>query len=245
MNQKIIHYCWFGRKEKPKLVLKCIDSWRKHMPDFELKEWNEDCFDINCTQYVKQAYESKKYAFVSDYVRFWVLFNFGGLYFDTDVEVIRSFDGLLEDEAFTGFETENYVAPGLVLWCKNKGNVILKEILDAYSNTEFIKKDGTLNTLTVCVYFTDILKNHGFVKGNVKQQCGSFSIYPIEYFCPYNDLTGILNITVNTYSIHWYHKTWMSKKQVFQNKITRILHRIFGVDFFIHIRAKISNGASK
>ena len=238
MSSKSIHYCWFGRKEKPNPVLKCIESWRKFFPDFEIKEWNEDNFDIDCNKYVKQAYDSKMYAFVSDYARFWVLFNFGGLYFDTDVEAIRPFDALLDDAAFAGLETKEYVAPGLVIWCKNKGNTIIKDMLNNYSDLEFINSDGTFNTLTVCVYFTEILKRYGFAKGNVKQICGDFTIYPIEYFCPYNDLTGALNITSNTYTIHWYHKTWMSKRQIYQNKCTRVLHRIFGVEFFINLKSK-------
>ncbi len=209
------------------------------MPDFEIKEWNEDCFDIECNNYVKQAYGCKKYAFVSDYVRFWALYNYGGLYFDTDVEVIKSFDELLLDEAFAGRETEEYVAPGLVVWAKDAGNPIFKEMLDTYSNTEFINVNGLLNTVTVCVYFTEVLKKHGFVAENIKQKCGDFTVYPIDYFCPFNDLTGQLTITENTYTIHWYHKTWMSKRDIYKNKITRVLHRIFGINYFLNIRNKL------
>lgn len=240
MIPKTIHYCWFGREEKPKLVLRCIESWRVYFPDFEVKEWNEDCFDIHCNTFVKEAYNIKKYAFVSDYVRFWALYHFGGLYFDTDVEVIKPFDGLLDDEAFAGLETDDYAAPGLVLWCKNKNNIILHEMLDTYSTIKFLNSDGTFNTVTVCVYFTEALKKYGFAKGNKKQICGDFTIYPIEYFCPYNDLTGVLKKTTNTYAIHWYHKSWMTKKQIYQNKLTRILHRIFGIDFFIKLKSKFN-----
>ena len=239
INPKTIHYCWFGKSEKPKLVLKCIDSWRKFLPDFEIKEWNENCFDINCNKYVKQAYDCKKYACVSDYARFWVLYNFGGLYFDTDVEVIKPFGDLLSNDAFAGHETDDFVAPGLVLWSKNKGNTIIGEMLDKYANIEFIKNDGSFNTLTVCVYFTEVLKKHGFVRGNILQKCGDFTIYPIDWFCPFNDLTGLLKITENTAAIHWYHKTWMSKRQVYKNKFTRIIHRVFGVYFFLNLKNKI------
>lgn len=242
MNQlgtKTIHYCWFGRGEKPALVLKCIESWKKYLPDFTIVEWNEDSFDVSCVSYVKQAYESKKYAFVSDYVRFWVLYNYGGLYLDTDVEIIKPFGDLLLDEAFAGLETEDFSAPGLVLWCKNRGNSILHEMLETYSTVNFLKDDGTMNTLTVCVYFTAVLKKYGFVKGNMKQQCGSFTVYPIDYFCPFDDLTGLLKITENTVSIHWYHKTWMSKNQKIRNRISRVLHRIFGVHFFLNLKQKL------
>lgn len=217
----------------------CIESWKKYFPEFTIKEWNEDCFDINCIPYVRQAYDSKKYAFVSDYVRFWVLYRYGGLYFDTDVEVVKAFGALLEEEAFAGLETEEFVAPGLVLWCREQGNEILKEMLDLYNKTAFIKDDGALNTLTVCVYFTEALRKHGFVSGNTKQKCGAFTIYPIDYFCPFDDLTGLMNVTGNTVSIHWYQKTWMSKKQKFSNRVSRILHRIFGVYFFWNLKQKL------
>jgi len=244
LEPKTIHYCWFGKGEKPELVLKCIESWRKYLPEFQIKEWNEDCFDINSVRYVKQAYEHKKYAFVSDYVRFWVLYNHGGLYLDTDVEIIKPFDKLLLDEAFAGHETKDFVAPGLVLWCKNKGNAVLREMLESYSDIDFIKKDGSMNTLTVCVYFTGVLQKYGFVQGNIKQKCGSFTVYPIDYFCPFDDLTGVLKITENTVSIHWYHKTWMSKKQIISNKISRVLHRIFGIYFFLNIKNCLKNNGT-
>ncbi len=209
------------------------------MPEFDIKEWNEDCFDINCIPYVRQAYERKKYAFVSDYVRFWVLYHYGGLYFDTDVEVIKPFGSLFLEEAFAGLETEEFVAPGLVLWCREKGNEILKDMLALYDSTDFIKGDGTLNTLTVCVYFTGVLQKYGFVSGNRKQKCAAFTIYPIDYFCPFDDLTGLLKITQNTVSIHRYHKSWMSNKQIRSNRISRVLHRIFGIHFFWNLKQKL------
>lgn len=162
--------------------------------------------------------------------------KYGGLYFDTDVEVIKPMNDLFDDEAFIGRETADYVAPGLVIWAKTPGNRIFEEMLETYSNTDFIKADGSLNTLTVCVYFTEILKKNGFIKGNQIQKCGGFTVYPIDYFCPFNDLTGQLRITENTYTIHWYQKTWMSKNQILKNKITRVLHRIFGIHFFLNVK---------
>lgn len=239
-----IHYCWFGRGEKPQAVLKCIESWKEYLPDFIIKEWNEDCFDIDCNLYVRQAYDSKKYAFVSDYARFWVLYKYGGLYLDTDVEIIKPFGSLFADEAFAGHETRDFVAPGLVLWCKSEGNEMVKEMLHVYETAHFINEDGSMNTLTVCVYFTEILQKHGFIPGDEKQQCGSFTIYPKEYFCPFDDLTGIMNITENTVSIHWYAKTWMNKKQILGNKISRVAHRMFGVHFFWDIKQKLKSNRS-
>ncbi len=232
MDTKIIHYCWFGKNKKPQIVEKCINSWKKFFPDFEIMEWNEENFDIHLNQYVEEAYKAKKYAFVSDVARFFALEKYGGLYFDTDVEVIKSFDDLLEAEGFAGFETDEYVAPGLVLWSKNKHNELMKEMLNYYEKLSFINEDGSYNTTTICIYFTEVLKRYGLQGNNTKQQCGIMTIYPKEYFCPFNDQTGVLSITSNTHAIHWYSKTWMTSKQKSRNKITRIFHRYFGVDCF-------------
>ena len=232
MSDKTIHYCWFGGSPKPAVVEKCIASWRKFLPDFEIKEWNETNFDVNCCEYVKQAYEAKKYAFVSDYARFYVLEKFGGLYFDTDVEVIKPFDGLFEDEAFAAFETPQFIAPGLVLWVKEPHNPFLQKMIERYHSESFLKSDGQPDLTTICVKFTDELKKHGFEPNNKLQKCAGFTLYPVDYFNPFNDLTGKLTKTENTYAIHWYSKTWMSTSQKIRNKITRILHRFLGTDFF-------------
>ena len=233
---KIIHYCWFGKKEKPQVVEKCINSWKKFFPDFEIMEWNEKNFDIHYNKYVEEAYKSGKFAFVSDVARFYALEKFGGIYFDTDVEVIKDFGGLLNDEAFAGFETDEYIAPGLVLWVKGKHNEFMQKMLKYYEDLSFINEDGTYNTTTICIYFTELLKQYGLVGNGEKQKCGTFTIYPKEYFCPFNDQTGVLKKTENTYAIHWYSKTWMESKQKIRNKFTRILHRFFGTDCFRRFR---------
>lgn len=230
---KTIHYFWFGGNEKSKTIERCITSWKEHFPDFEIKEWNEDNFDVRQNKYISQAYDKKKYAFVSDFARFKILYEQGGLYFDTDVEVIKPFNALLECDAFTGFETEEFVNPGLVLWSKKQKNEMLGEILDTYSQLEFINPDGTQNTVTICKYFTDLLKKYGLKADNgTVQKVGSFSVFPREYFCPFDDLTGVLNKTENTCAIHWYSKSWMNKRDIIRNRITRILHRFLGVNFF-------------
>ena len=188
---KTIHYFWFGGNPKSKLIEKCIASWRKYFPDFEIKEWNEDNFDVRQNKYISQAYDAKKYAFVSDFARFKVLYDEGGLYFDTDVEAVRSFYELFESEAFSGFETEKHINPGLVLWAKEPGNEIIKQMLDSYENDAFVNSDGTNNDATVCVRFTDILENYGIKPDDgTVQTCGSFTLYPREYFCPLNDQIG-------------------------------------------------------
>lgn len=230
---KTIHYFWFGGAEKGKTIEKCIASWKNFFPDFEIKEWNESNFDVRQNEYISQAYDAKKFAFVSDFARFKILHEQGGLYFDTDVEVIKPFYGLLEEEAFVGFETDEFVNPGLVLWAKNEGNEMLGEILETYAGLKFINPDGSYNTVTICKYFTDTLKNHGLKPDDgTVQKCDSFSVYPREYFCPFDDLTGVMKKTENTCAIHWYAKSWMSKKDIVRNRITRILHRYLGVNFF-------------
>ncbi len=227
---KKIHYCWFGGNEKSPLILKCIESWRRFFPDFEIIEWNEGNFDVNINRYSSQAYGLKKYAYVSDVARFDILYREGGLYFDTDVEVIKSFGNLLNDEAFTALETEKYIAPGLVMWVSEPNNPIIKETLDYYSNASYIDENGNILSGTVCSIFTDIMRKHGFTDGNCIKQLDGFTVYPKDYFCPFDDATGVLKKTENTYAIHWYAKSWMSKKKIFRNKITRIVHRVFGVN---------------
>lgn len=225
---KKIHYCWFGGAKKSPLIIKCIESWKKYFPDFEIIEWNESNFDVNALVYTKQAYEMRLYAFVSDVARFAALYEQGGLYFDTDVEVVKPFDALLENEAFAGMETEKFVNPGLVAWFKQPGNPIAKEMLDHYSAVSFLDENGKRIPGTVCTVFTEIIKKRGFTTENRFQSLDGMVIYPTDYFSPYDDATGKLTKTDNTYAIHWYAKSWMPKRKILRNKITRIIHRIFG-----------------
>lgn len=239
---KIIHYCWFGGNQKSKMVLRCIESWKRFFPDWEIREWNESNFDVRMNLYVHQAYEAKKWAFVADYCRFWALEKFGGLYFDTDVEVIRSFDPLLHQEAFSGFETDEFVAPGLVLYAKEPHNEIIRATREYYDNAHFLDENGERIKRNVCGIFTGMLKDFGFQGNGQLQSCGTMTIYPKDYFCPFDDATGLLKKTENTYSIHWYDKTWMSKRKIIRNKCTRILHRIFGTDIRQRIGALRKHG---
>lgn len=232
MTPKIIHYCWFGGKEKPVLIKKCMESWKKYFPEYTLKEWNEDNFDVTCNLYVKQAYEAKKYAFVADYVRFWALEREGGLYFDTDVEIIRPFGDLLQNQAFSGFETEQYIAPGLVLYAQMPNNEIIKRTREWYDSARFLDENGEIIPHTVCTVFSELLKEYGFEPNGKKQICNGMVLYPMDYFNPYDDATGRLHRTKNTYAIHWYAKSWIPKRQRLRSRITRVFHRIFGKDCF-------------
>lgn len=177
MIPKIIHYCWFGGKPLQPLAKKCLASWKKYMPDYEIKEWNESNFDIHCCRYVEEAYTSKKWAFVSDYARFKILYEQGGLYFDTDVEVIKPLDDILARGAFMG--VENYapdaIPPGLGLY---------KELYTAYHSRKFINDDGSLNLKTVVQYTTECLWSHGLTDSHDIQCVEGIYIYPKDYFCP-------------------------------------------------------------
>ena len=184
MIPKKIHYCWFGRGDMPPLAIRCIDSWKKYLPDYEIILWNEDNFDININKYVKQAYEVKKYAFVSDFARFYILYNEGGVYMDVDVEILKPIDIFLKEEAFMGFESKVGVAPGLIVGCE-KGNKIIKEIMDGYLNREFIYPDGVYNYTTIVEYTTNILLKYGLVLDDSLQNVNGIAIYPKTYFCPH------------------------------------------------------------
>lgn len=232
MIPKVIHYCWFGRNPLPDSALKCIASWRKYLPNYEIKEWNEDNFDVNIIPYTRQAYEAKKYAFVSDYARFWILYNYGGLYFDTDVEVIRPIDDIIERGPFMGIELmcDNgfpMVNPGVGIGAE-KGMNIYKEALDKYAHLSFLNNDGSFNHKTIVSYTTELLMLHNLLSVNKLQQIADIWIYPIDYFNPLNDLTGKINITENTRSIHWFMNSWSDSSSVRQ-WLSRMSHRLFGM----------------
>lgn len=230
---KTIHYCWFGRNPLPEYAIKCINSWKKFFPDYEIKEWNEDNFDINIIPYTSEAYSVKKYAFVSDFARFWILYHHGGLYFDTDVEVIKPMDDIVERGAFMGIEVETngekvpFVAPGLGLGVES-GNDLYKDILDYYSPLHFFKDDGSFNQVTVVSHVTSVLEKYGLQSTNRLQKVDGIWIYPKDYFNPLNDLTGKLQKTDNTRSIHWYTRTW-SDSPSWRICLSRFSHRIFGM----------------
>lgn len=236
MIPKIIHYCWFGRNPLPPLTKKCIKSWKRYLPDYEIKEWNEDNFDVSLIPYTHEAYNAKKYAFVSDYARFWILFHYGGLYFDTDVEVIKPMDDIIQQGPFMGCEKEYIecseqtdasqspsldVAPGLGLGAEPQMDVY-RQLLEVYNNTHFINEDNTLNLKTVVAYTTEVLRKNGlrYIKGI--QKCGDITIYPKEYFCPKDYITFETDITPNTYTIHHYDGSWLSRWDKFKKSIRKI-----------------------
>lgn len=235
MIPKIIHYCWFGRTPLPASAQKCIASWRKYLPEYEVKEWNEDNFDVNIIPYTQQAYEMKKYAFVSDYARFWILYHYGGLYFDTDVEVIKSFDDIIERGAFMGLEIDGTkrgekiaINPGLGLGAE-VGIPIYQEILKGFANLNYFGSDGQRNNYTMIPMVTDMFLQKGLsANGKVQHLCG-ITIYPQCYFNPYNGVTGRLQLASDTHSIHWYSATWMEPKALWLVKIKRQIRKILNM----------------
>lgn len=213
MIPKVIHYCWFGRNPLPDYAKKYIATWRKYLPDYEIKEWNEDNFDVNIIPYTSEAYKSKKYAFVSDYARFWILYHYGGIYFDTDVEVIKNMDDIILNGPFMGIENlasigkYETVNPGVGLGAV-KGMDFYKRVLDNYAGYHFIMPDGTLNLRTVVQYVTVELIKCGLKRSNDIQNCAGINIYPKDFFNPKGG--DVMNITDNTRTIHQYSSSWVS-----------------------------------
>jgi hypothetical protein len=208
MIPKIIHYCWFGKGALPPLATRCINSWKMHLPDYELKLWNEECFDINTVPYVKEAYQARKYAFVTDYVRLYAIYNFGGIYMDTDVEILKSLDDLLFLPGFSGFESEKEVPTGIMACEKN--NNWAKEQLNYYEGIHFLKADGTPDFTTNVQIISGKMAANGFTLKNsyqVYMEC--MHIFPKDYFCP-KSRSGIITLTDNTYCIHHFSASWES-----------------------------------
>ena len=231
MIPKIIHYCWFGRNPLPKSAEKCIASWKKYLPDYEIKEWNEDNFNVNIIPYTQQAYEAKKYAFVSDYARFWILYHYGGLYFDTDVEVIKSMDRIVNNGSFMGLEldgtknTKQAINPGLGLGAE-KRMPIYKTILEKFSQLNFYDSNGKRNPYSMIPMVTQLFVEKGLKTNQMVQNIDNINIYPQRYFNPLDDATGRIYIDKDTYSIHWYSKTWLPHEPKWKITLKRYIRRI-------------------
>lgn len=249
MIPKIIHYCWFGGNPLPELAQKCIASWKKYCPDYEIIEWNESNFDFSDCAYAKEAYEAKKWAFVSDYARFKILYENGGVYFDTDVEIIKPIDDIIEKGAFFGCEQDGMysaaeielinvddndssildgilVAPGLGM-ASESGNLFYEKMLDFYHNNHFIDDEGNLNLDTVVINTTKALFELELRNINEQQKIGEIIIYPKEYFCPIDCKTGELMITKETRTIHHYAASWMPKETVVYRDLYFKFNRCF------------------
>ena len=209
MIPKIIHYCWFGRGEKPELAVKCIESWRKFLPEYEIKEWNEDNFDLDKYPYAREAYNNRKFAFVTDVVRLYALYNEGGIYMDTDVEVLKPLDSLLLYKGVSGFESSTQIPTGLM--ASQKGLPLMKELLDEYNDLHFVKPNGTFDMTTNVERITKTCLKYGFVPNGKQQLIEDFTLLPSDYLCPKDYKTGKIHITEKTLCIHHFSGSWQPR----------------------------------
>lgn len=229
---KIIHYCWFGGSPLTAQARKCMASWKKYFPDYEIREWNERNFNVNLLPYTRDAYAARKYAFVSDVARFWILVREGGLYFDTDVEVISPMNDLVSRGAFMGWETASAtglrsINPGLGLGCE-AGNAVFADILDRFGRMQFAAADGGLHPYTMIPMVCDVLRESGMRQDGTLQTVRGVTLYPADYFCPMDALTGRITLTANTRSIHRYSMSWMSPAHQFRVAVMRRIRRWAG-----------------
>ena len=208
---KTIHYCWFGGNPLPPLAVKCIESWKKYCPDYEIVEWNETNFPPTFNDYVKEAYEAKKWAFVSDVARLYALVEFGGVYMDTDVEVLKSLDDILAYDAISGFEAVDSIPTGLM--AAKKGHPLFQRLLSDYEGEHFLYEDGSMNMTTNVIRITDACLDYGLKLNNKMQTVGGFTLMPKEYFCPKDNITEEIKVTENTYTIHHFSSSWLSDEK--------------------------------
>lgn len=219
---KKIHYCWFGKTPLPKQAVQCMESWKRYCPDFQIIRWDESNYSISKNEYMNQAYKVKKWGFVPDYARLDIIYQHGGIYLDTDVELIKCLDTLLQNKAFMGFESADRVNLGQGFGAE-AGHPLIKEMLEMYDTLKFIDKEGEMN-LTVSPYYqTAILENHNLKKDNSEQFIENVHIFPSDFFCPKSLETGKIQITDNTYSIHHFDASWMPLKNKFHMRVAQIL----------------------
>lgn len=240
MIPKIIHYCWFGRGEKPANVQKCMDSWKRYCPDYQIIEWNEDNFDIDAFSYAREAYEAGKYAFVSDVARVYVLYHYGGIYLDTDVEALKSFDEIPPAPIVLGFEEGNFVATSFM--AAAPGQEFFAGFLDSYRDADFLLPDGTLHTYTNVQKITRMLEEKGLQRNNQYQQLADgLSVYPKEYFSPYDYINCICEFTPRSICVHHFFVSWMPWTSRVKKRIKKVLVRVIGKRGLIAIRRLMRN----
>ncbi len=228
MIPKVIHYCWFGQGPLPELATRCIASWKEHCPDYEIKRWDETNVDLSSVDYMREAYEEKAWGFVPDVARLQIVYEQGGIYLDTDVELVRSLDHLLEDHAFVGIENSRHINLGLGFGAE-AGHPLIGELLSAYRDRHFRRADGTLDrTASPALQHPDFVRN-GFNGRDAKQTVLEATIYPTEYFCPISNKTGIVTLTENTYSIHHFAASWCTEDELECRRIKRQSYQKWGV----------------
>lgn len=227
---KMIHYIWFGHGEKSELIQKCINNTAEMMTEWTIKDWTEDNYNVAQCDYCREAYEKKKYAFASDYARFDLLYRYGGVYLDTDVELLKKIpERMLAHKGFTGVESNNKIAPGLI-FASEAGNPIVREILDEYEKDHFVRPDGTLNMRTVVSRVTEVFERHGFHADGAEQDIEGFHVYPVEYFCAFDFVENQFHITDKTVSIHHYTATWLTPKGKIKRALQFFSRKALGIE---------------
>lgn len=244
MIPKIIHYCWFGGLEKPKKVMKYIETWKKHLPDYEIIEWNENNFPVNYCDYTLEAYKAKKYAFVSDVARLYALKEYGGIYFDTDIEVLKSLNEYLDCSMILSFESESLLMTGFV--AASKGNKHICALLEEYNNRNFTNADGSLNVVANTVFLTEYMKNNGLVC-NCRNQIidNDIYVYTNKIFGAFDADNSYFDINENTVLVHRCMASWGSKKFKVKFFIMRILAKVLGVERYKKLRLKLKGIKNK
>jgi mannosyltransferase OCH1-like enzyme len=224
---KIIHYCWFGGNPLPSLAIKCLASWKKYLPKYEIVEWNEDNFPFDKFQFAKEALENRKFAHVSDVCRLYALKRHGGVYMDTDVEVLNSLDCFLHHNAFSGFENNDFVPTGIM--ASEKNGKWVSDLLDYYKDRSFYLSDGTLDMATNTYIITQMMIEKGFIMNNMFQLKDDYvAFYPNDYFSPKSYKTGLTILTKNSYCIHHFSKSWIPRKERWRNILKMKVMNIFG-----------------
>lgn len=226
MIPKVIHYIWLGKGKKSDLTNRCIESWKRYLPEYEIIEWNEDNFDVNQYIFVKEAYNERKFAFASDFIRLYVLYNYGGIYMDTDVEITKDISCFLNLKSFSGFESYTDIPTGIM--AAEKGLPIFQEFLSYYDDKHFVLDNGKYNDISNVQIITNICKKHGLIQNNTQQTICDFTLYPKDFFCPKDAKTLKTNITANTYAIHHFNGSWNTGFNRTRHVLYAYIRRILG-----------------
>lgn len=235
MIPKIIHYCWFGGKPMPKLESRCMESWQRMLPDYKVMRWDESNFDVYAHPFTASAYKAKKYAFVADYVRLYALMQYGGVYLDTDVEILKSFDDLLELEAFGGFETPEVLQTGVLGMCKD--TPVLREYFDIYQHIPYeVDEKGNNLTPANSSILTQLLSKYGLRLDNSRQSINGMELFPQEYFCPIDQATREIVVTPSTYTVHYLSGSWFPMRAKMKNALKKRIGKIFGFGVIRFVR---------
>ena len=226
---RIIHYGWFGKKSKSQFILKCIKTWEEKLSDYQIIEWNESNFKLEDHPFAKEAYDAGKYAFVSDYVRVYVLYHYGGIYFDTDIEVRKDFtDKLIGAKFVIAFELQNSLMTGF--FAAQKGNSVVKALLDYYNKISFYDKDGSMRLTPNPIIFAQELSKFGLIFNGEYQEIGDgIRVYPNSVFGGYNVYDMVYTATDDTVVVHHYTASWRTVKEEIPVKVKKLFLKLFGV----------------